>query len=434
MDKIPNEVLEQIIDDLAPFEDPGTLTDLKAVRLANKRLCHTATPHLFRAVPLWMSIRNITKLKQISEHPQIRHFVKEIRFSPISFGSAEKGYGYRHTIEYDLKLYQSPVLKQYSSKAVLDLTMQTHLSGYNSYVQDTTFLKNESIGLRILTEALAALSGLDEIHIDIFNDIIGAKELHERLGFLNGHELIWDGLHSTYMLIEALAGACKSPSVVKIIVRDRQRISEQPSLHDISKRLPVVGVVWDVIPQNALVDAIIKTGADVSLLFKNVKAFDGFLLLGGSQSIADQNAYADCLKDVLDHAPRIEELRLNIRSNVRTAYPDDFARTWGYVPYTCFFPKLRKLEICSFQATVVEVTSFFKSHATTLENVLIFNEIWRYPRDWHSVVADLRKYDFKRLISFIIGDPERRDPYPFKSTNVTSYVKGLTEDDGLDLS
>ena len=78
MDRLPQEVLQLIVEDL-PRDD------LISVRIVNKALASAAAPTLFRSIPLWLGISGLEGINGISEHSTLSQYVKEIVCSPVRF-------------------------------------------------------------------------------------------------------------------------------------------------------------------------------------------------------------------------------------------------------------------------------------------------------------------------------------------------------------
>ena len=68
MDRLPQEVLDQILGYIAPADQYDCWS---ALRLLDKRLAASVAPHLFSVLPFWMSNQSLEKLHAISLHNEL---------------------------------------------------------------------------------------------------------------------------------------------------------------------------------------------------------------------------------------------------------------------------------------------------------------------------------------------------------------------------
>ena len=71
MDRLPQELLGFIIDEVAHWDDYASRADLKNLRLSCRTLASSAAPHLFHTIPLWLSMSSLLNMVEASEHPDM---------------------------------------------------------------------------------------------------------------------------------------------------------------------------------------------------------------------------------------------------------------------------------------------------------------------------------------------------------------------------
>ena len=72
MDRLPREVILLVVEKIAPqATDFDAWADLAALRRTSKAMAAVATPAVFRAVPLWLSLKSLRSLNAIAENPQL---------------------------------------------------------------------------------------------------------------------------------------------------------------------------------------------------------------------------------------------------------------------------------------------------------------------------------------------------------------------------
>lgn len=69
MDTLPQETLDLVLAPLADFSDVDSKITLCNLRLTCKRLADAAAPHLFISIPLWISLKSLQRLGELSIHP-----------------------------------------------------------------------------------------------------------------------------------------------------------------------------------------------------------------------------------------------------------------------------------------------------------------------------------------------------------------------------
>lgn len=72
MDNLPREILLLVVEKIAPqATDFDAWANLAALRRTSKAMAAVATPAVFRAVPLWLSLKSLRSLNAIAENPEL---------------------------------------------------------------------------------------------------------------------------------------------------------------------------------------------------------------------------------------------------------------------------------------------------------------------------------------------------------------------------
>ena len=71
LDRLPAELLHNILQRLAPSDDNVHRLALRNLRLMNRLLADLAAPLLFDTIPLWLSLQSLTNLSRLSEHEHL---------------------------------------------------------------------------------------------------------------------------------------------------------------------------------------------------------------------------------------------------------------------------------------------------------------------------------------------------------------------------
>lgn len=94
MDRLPNEVLGMILDELKPsslfiwtdmFNSDGrrTIRDIKSMRLCSRKFAEVAAKHLFQEIWLCLHSRSFTKASSIMNHRLYSGMVRELQVFPV---------------------------------------------------------------------------------------------------------------------------------------------------------------------------------------------------------------------------------------------------------------------------------------------------------------------------------------------------------------
>ena len=72
MERLPREILLLVVEKIAPqATDCDAWADLATLRRTSKAMAAVATPAVFRAVPLWLSLKSLRSLNAIAENPEL---------------------------------------------------------------------------------------------------------------------------------------------------------------------------------------------------------------------------------------------------------------------------------------------------------------------------------------------------------------------------
>ncbi|KAG8530206.1 uncharacterized protein KY384_004706 [Bacidia gigantensis] len=171
MDKAPPEVLMTIA---RYVESPGTHAsrqDLKSLRQVNRCLSAIVTPRVFRCVAVWIGIKSLQNLTNISEHAVLSKYIIDIEFSTLQISRSSSEYLER----------QDTIIRKFQDKFMTinasELAIAQHNGSTMKYQAEQNWLLAEDHGLRVLTRAIQRLPNLTALCIVTGHKWIGAKEL-----------------------------------------------------------------------------------------------------------------------------------------------------------------------------------------------------------------------------------------------------------------
>ena len=203
MGKLPQEILQLLVADL-------TKRELFAVCLVNKALAAAAAPTLFSEIPVWISIQSLQRLTQLSEHPQLSHYVQALVVSPLSVIKGEDLAVFEHSVRDWLEF-------RHSSLSALELSIARYMAAYQSLITGQRFLSEKSLDLKILSRALSKFTRLEEVNIDYSNNHIGAADLNDAFGPFNRDGLLTrDCSYTLLLVLQALSISEKDTNVFRL--------------------------------------------------------------------------------------------------------------------------------------------------------------------------------------------------------------------------
>ena len=71
MERLPPELLREIVDIIAAPDTYESRVDLGTFRLLGRQYAPVAAPLLFHTVPLWISLKNLQSLAVYSNNPDL---------------------------------------------------------------------------------------------------------------------------------------------------------------------------------------------------------------------------------------------------------------------------------------------------------------------------------------------------------------------------
>ena len=71
MDRLPAELIRDIVELIAAPDTYESRVDLGSLRLMNRQWSYVVSPLLFHTVPLWMSFKSLRALVACSNHPEL---------------------------------------------------------------------------------------------------------------------------------------------------------------------------------------------------------------------------------------------------------------------------------------------------------------------------------------------------------------------------
>lgn len=213
---LPNEVISLIIKHL-------TRDDLFQARHISKAFAAVAAPRLFETIPLWIGLRSLQILTELSEHPQLRQCVKKIVFSPLRFVDDEDEAMY-------LSRMKTTISLSTNSRSRYALLAIKHELAYRTFIEAQRRLTADGLDISILTHAFKQLPSFMDVDLDHANMLIGANLLRRELEFFDSSDILsLDSLYPLPVLFRALSTAKvwverlkirSSPTFSKAISRD----------------------------------------------------------------------------------------------------------------------------------------------------------------------------------------------------------------------
>ena len=134
LSRFPTEIVKAILDNLPR-------ADLPAARFVNKRFSCAAAPRLFSIIPLWISLKSLENLTDLSIHFHLPNYVEEIVFSPLRIIDHE------NKSEYFMKVERALNYESNSMNSVA-LQLGRHRSAYHALIEAQRYLAEGKIYLR----------------------------------------------------------------------------------------------------------------------------------------------------------------------------------------------------------------------------------------------------------------------------------------------
>lgn len=229
---LPNEIISLITKYLPRDE-------LSQARHISKAFAAVTASRLFETIPLWLGLHSLQALTQLSQHPQLRHHVKTIVFSPLHFIDHEDDIAY-------LSRTRSRIRLSTDSSSLSDLLFLKHRSAYRAFIEDQRSLIMDNLDVSILTHAFKQLPKLEDIVLDHGNTTIGADLLYRELGPFDSADLLTcDCLHPLPVLLRAMSTAevefrsftigmmpgfaASSSQIASLLTRDESNPYKQPT-------------------------------------------------------------------------------------------------------------------------------------------------------------------------------------------------------------
>lgn len=424
---LPNEIISLIVEHL-PRDD------LSQARHVGKVFAAIAAPRLFETIPLWLGLRSLQALTQLSHHHQLRHCVKAIVFSPLRFvdhdrkdEDEDEGEG---EVTY-LSRTRSRIRLSTDSSSLSELLFLKHRSAYHAFIEDQRNLTVDELDVSILTHAFEQLPKLENIVLDHGNTTIGANLLHRKLGPFDSADLLTcDCLHPLPVLLRAMAtagvelrsftigmmpgfAACGSQTA-SLLTRDGSWS------HKSSRR-----------PESIDPKTLAKTFQDDDIcpwhMFNHLRKFKIQEIETDEEDIKATHYLGVATSQLLEMASGLESVTIG-----RLGSLDD-PQTPNLFVHKLFKgsprSRLRHLDLSDLKAKHQSLVRFIRSQAPVLE-LIFLRYIELVDGTWSSALTKLRTTRFPALRRFELhgcSDPGFHGDQE-KSTFVTDYILRKTDD------
>jgi len=409
---LPNEIISLITKHL-PRDD------LSQARHISKAFAAVAAPRLFETIPVWIGLHSLRALTELSQHPQLRHYVKEVAFSPLRFVDHDDQMSYLSRTKASIRLNTD-------SSNLADLVFMKHKGAYHAFVENQRDLTVDGLDLNILAHAFKQLPSLKRLVLDHTNTTIGAKLLHRELGFFDSSILLTcDCLYTLPVFIRALSIGKVQLECFTIgsSMAFSKRISREVSLVTWDRNHPTLSSQY---PKTIAPAALAKTFDLTSQEDAYEYALFCHLHTVDIQSIkvdrtSDEEAALQMstaltgllgLPDILENV-KIGNLGFDYRTYLNVH--DVFSRIGSWV---------RHLDLSHMKATRSDLVDFLGEQSQRLESIK-FLEVALANASWSNILAELRRFGFPDLKTFILcncSDPEHDDEEPDWYVAAQDYV------------
>lgn len=192
--RFPMEIISLILNQI-PHDD------LSRIRHINSAFAVAAAPRIFESIPLWLCLNRLESLTELSLHRKLRHYVKEIVFSPLRFAPQEDQDAYLSSVKSSIHLGSD-------SSSLNTLLLMKHETAYRTLTENQRKLTVDGLDMSILTHAFKRFTNLESLVLDHDNRFIGANLLHRELGSFDSAKLLtWDSTYTFPVLLRALSTA-----------------------------------------------------------------------------------------------------------------------------------------------------------------------------------------------------------------------------------
>ena len=166
----------------------------------------TDHPHLlqesvFEVISVWINIKSLGNLTNLSQSPHLRGHVKHIVFSALRFRTVSNEAEYLATVK-------DMLTRQTDDPSIVSLRFGQHKLAYEASIKAQQYLQHGGLDLQVLTNALRTFVNIETVTFDHPNTKIGFNQLADDFGWFSAYEmLVYDEVHVLRMLVQALSQA-----------------------------------------------------------------------------------------------------------------------------------------------------------------------------------------------------------------------------------
>lgn len=409
----PYEIISLILEYL-PREH------LSQARQINKDFAAVATFRLFETIPLWLGRNSLKALTELSQHSQLRHYVKEIVFSPLWFAEHKDESAHLSHVRNEIGI-------QTDSSTLSALQYMQYESAYRTFIDDQRKLTSDGLDKRILTHAFKQLSHLESIILDYNSSRIGTNLLHRELGtFDSGQLLTRDCLYPLPILIYALASA--GVKLRSFTIGSKQSFSTAgsygplfpPRLERFNRRLYCSTAAVPKGLKKSFCDK--KSSNWIFRAFCHLRAFEIHPISMEEDDNEANDHLVSAVKRILGLAHKLQTIRIGQLGSLDMSNSSDMAALFGENTGQ----SLRHLDLSDVQVSRHRLVQFLSTRAPTLEHIAL-----RYMTlvdwIWASLLAELRAFNFPRLEMFELEECHETEWDIVVSGPVQDFVLRKTE-------
>ena len=418
MDRLPPELLQKIAKSLPRQE-------LFNVRLVNHSLASASAPFLFAVIPLWLGLKSLESLNNVSEHPQLSQYVKTIACSTLHFIDHKPD---RPAPESHIRNWLELGT---DSSSVHALGVERYMSAYNRFIGNQRNFTKNRLDVKILARAIRRLRKLKSVEVDWNNLYMGSDEIIRAFGMFKAEPLIsFDGVHFMPVLFQALAasgirlrrlhlgrgehfGHQQNIRNLSDIVQPLLPRQEPPTFNNFDSSLTGTLAPQALAPlfENPNTRTVAKVLSSLyEFTFQPTEApdSDGADLMGMAPLLCRLLALSKSLKSI-----NVGQLPKELQSGMKLPMA-------SLIPPTVL-PRLQTLELNDVEASSAEIVQLMTRYAHNLIDVQ-FNYFTVTDADWDEVVTQLRAIDFQKLKYLTVDSVSCCEP-----TEVHDYVLRKTD-------
>ncbi|KAG8530201.1 uncharacterized protein KY384_004701 [Bacidia gigantensis] len=417
MQRLPQELLREIVG-LAFSEDSNpTRHALKDFRLLCKACAHAAAPLLFRDVPIWIGRQSLQNLVSLSEHPLLHQYVRKIMFSPLRFNEKD--------IKQSTESVKAKCEMYCPHEENIDGICATYASALSRYWDEQCSLTKDEQDLKFLIQAFKNLGNFTSLQIG--GCYVGGLEIASRLGKVDGDELLMDGRYTLTVLFKALCAASKPLTSLTLgNEADPPYNAERPWW----EMIPPVEVSAMCFDKNSFLSAFKVVPEDKrQAVFGSITELRMPDLNAYHQRLEPFESLMTAMRWIVQGCLHLETLDIGWLQKVwGRGLPPQARFITSLIPFDRYghLAGLKSIKLDHMKGTIMEIGVILCTKCETLENVELTSVFINSPNHWAQLLKCLKGYDFHRLQTFNMNDCFKFDSRG-KSVSAVEYIRGVTD-------